>query len=119
MLLVNSQVMFGFTTTDSAGVEMTYTRPLMQTLLMFVAMGLALPLYFAYLFFSGSPFPKVGRSYVGGGSIGGRKGKLGRRRRRRRRRRGDGGQARRPGFPSQWWTPTKLSGLLGVAPLSS
>ena len=36
--------MFGFTTTDSKGVEIIYTRPLMQTLLMFVAMSFALPL---------------------------------------------------------------------------
>lgn len=54
-----SKVMFGFTTTDSEGVEMIYTRPLMQTFLMFVAMALALPLYYLYLFFSGIPMPKV------------------------------------------------------------
>ncbi len=47
--------MFGFTTTDSQGVEMVYTRPLMQTLLMFVAMALALPLYYGYLYFFHDP----------------------------------------------------------------
>ena len=47
--------MFGFTTTDSEGVEMVYTRPLMQTLLMFVAMSLALPIYYAYLYFFHDP----------------------------------------------------------------
>ena len=54
--------MFGFTTWDSQGVEYTYTRPLMQTFLMFLAMSLALPLYYGYLFFSGSAFPRVKRS---------------------------------------------------------
>lgn len=57
-----SKVMFGFTTWDSQGVEYTYTRPLMQTFLMFLAMSLALPLYYGYLFFSGSAFPRVKRS---------------------------------------------------------
>jgi len=56
-----SKVMFGFTTTDSSGVEMVYTRPLMQTFLMFNAMFLALPLYYAYLYFTNTPFPKVKR----------------------------------------------------------
>lgn len=54
--------MFGFTTTDSHGVEYVYTRPLMQTFLMFNAMALALPIYYGYLFFAGATFPRVKRS---------------------------------------------------------
>lgn len=58
---LSSKVMFGFTTTDSDGVEMAYQRPLMQTLLMFLAMSLAMPLYYGYLFFAQEPFPHVPR----------------------------------------------------------
>lgn len=54
--------MFSFETTDSQGVPCTYTRPLMQTFLMFLAMALALPIYYGYLFFTGTKFPRVKRS---------------------------------------------------------
>mmetsp|Transcript_47212 Transcript_47212/g.60673 ORF Transcript_47212/g.60673 Transcript_47212/m.60673 type:complete len:421 (+) Transcript_47212:15-1277(+) len=56
-----SKVMFGFYTLDSDGVEMKFQRPLMQTFLMFVAMTMALPIYYGYLFFAGHQFPKVKR----------------------------------------------------------
>lgn len=59
---LSSKVMFGFTTTDSDGTEMVYQRPLMQTLLMFLAMALALPLYYGYLLYAQEPFPNVPRS---------------------------------------------------------
>lgn len=55
------QVMFGFTTTDSDGNEMVYRRPLMQTFIMFVAMTLALPLYYLYLVVTKRAFPRVER----------------------------------------------------------
>jgi len=58
---LSSKVMFGFTTTDSDGVEMKFQRPLMQTFIMFVAMSLALPLYYGYLAFNGIKFPDVKR----------------------------------------------------------
>lgn len=56
---LSSKAMFGFTTTDSDGNEMQYERPLMQTLIMFFAMSLAIPLYYGHLAFAGIPFPRV------------------------------------------------------------
>lgn len=43
------QVILAMTTTDSEGNEVTYKKPLMQTFIMFLAMTLALPLFYGFL----------------------------------------------------------------------